>query len=146
MEVLLGYFNLTLIFQLVIFLILMFLLTRLLFRPILRVIQRREELISGGKGQAESFSAQAKELMERYQAGLAEAKKRALEEWERLRAEGLATEAQTIKGANEEGQRMLAEVKQALQVESGKAREYLRQQTELISSEIAVKLLGRQVH
>jgi F-type H+-transporting ATPase subunit b len=146
MEALLAFFNLTLIVQLVIFLILMFLLTRLLFRPIMKVIQARDQLISGGKGQADSFNRQAKELMEQYQAGLAEAKKRALQEWERLRAEGLAVEAQTVKGANEEGQRMLSELKQALQAESGKARESLSKQAELISAEIAAKLLGRPLH
>jgi len=146
MEAVLAFFNFTLIVQLVIFLIVMLLLTRLLFRPIMKVIEARDQLISGGKRQAEGFSVQAKELMEQYQAGLAGARKRALEEWERLRAEGLTIEAQNIKEASEEGQRMLAELKQTLQAESEKARESLGQQAELISAEIAAKLLGRRLH
>lgn len=135
----------TALVQLVIFLVLVVLLSRLLFKPILKLLEKRDDLIHGGKRQADQFTAKAKELMGQYEQGLAEARRRALAERERLKAEALSIEAEMLKRVGEECQRFLEETKAKIQAESARAKEDLRKQADLISLEIAEKVLGRKV-
>lgn len=135
----------TALLQLVIFLGLVVLLSRLLFKPILRLLERREGLIQGGKKSADEFNAKAREMMSQYEQGLAEARQRAVAERERLRAEGLAVEAEMLRQTVEECQRLLEEIKARIQAEGAQASEELRKQAEAISLEIAEKVLERKV-
>ncbi len=137
--------NISIILQMVIFLLVILLLTQLLFRPFIQLLKRREEAIQGSRRRAEELLAKATEMMARYQEGIAQAKRRALEERERLRSEALNFESRLISEAKEEMARDLEGLKLRIQAESDLAREALRGQAEAIATEVAEKLLGRRL-
>ena len=69
----------TLVIQLVIFLIALFLLNRLVFRPLLGVWDRREELTAGTLREAEEMTRKAESAISEYNEKLAEARTQATE-------------------------------------------------------------------
>lgn len=137
--------NISIVLQMVIFLLVILLLTQLLFRPFLELLKRREEAIQGSRRRAEELLAKATEMMARYQEGIAEARRRAFAARERLRAEALDFESRLIKETKEEVARTLEGLRSRIQAESQLAREALLNQAEAISTEIAEKLLGRRL-
>ena len=62
--------NFTLIIQLVIVLTLMGILTQILFKPFLGVLQERRNRIEGAEKRAKDLQQQAEELIERYRGRL----------------------------------------------------------------------------
>jgi F-type H+-transporting ATPase subunit b len=63
--------NFTLIIQLIIVLSLMVILTQILFKPFLRVLQERRNRIEGAEKKAKDLQQQAEELIERYREAIA---------------------------------------------------------------------------
>ena len=96
----------TLVIQLVIFLIALFLLNRLVFRPLLGVWDRREELTAGTLREAEEMTRKAESAISEYNEKLAEARAQATETRNELRQQGQA-----------ESSKMLLEAREAAQAE-----------------------------
>ena len=125
------------------FVILVFPLHALLFRPIFAVFDARAEKIAGTRARAEKIAAQADEVLARYESSLRDAR----EEAERERKERLATarseSAEQSAAARAEAEREIERAREQIGAGLAEARESLRPQAELLAREAAARVLGR---
>ncbi len=118
-------------------------LNGLLFRPILRVLDEREERIAGTRRRAESTSRQAEEVMERYQREIAKARAEADRERTEKLEQARGSAAQETAAAREETERRIDAARAELGRALDDARASLRPQAESLAREAAAQVLGR---
>jgi F-type H+-transporting ATPase subunit b len=135
----------TVFLQLFIFLVSAFLLTRVLFRPYLKVRAAREAGIEGAKEQARKMEEEARARMAEYDAAFTKAKVRATEERTKLRLEATERERQIVEDARQKTQTAVDDARKKLDQEAAEARRQLGPQADQIARSIAKKILGREV-
>jgi F-type H+-transporting ATPase subunit b len=134
--------NATLIVQVVNFLFLMWALNRLLFRPILRNLEEREEKIHQLTKNSENLSLQAKDVREEYEKRIEQARIRALEEKDKVRSSGTEEAERMVKRALSEAERGITETRRAIMQAAETARREFSDLSSEISYEIYRKILG----
>ena len=138
-------FDYTVVFQMGIFILLMFLLEPLLFRPVLRIFALREQRTEGVKAQARALEERAGELLKRYETELERVHRAAATEREKLRQETTALEAKILHEARESSERLLDDGRRRIESEVNRIRFDLGRESEQISRSIAAKALGGEV-
>ncbi len=146
MEKLLDKFEIGLFFwQTFLFLVLLFLLRKYAWKPILNSVINREESIREGLESAEKAKEQMRQLKEDNKVLLAEA---------RMEREQIVKEAREAKDkmiseakdkAKEEGAKMIEAAKAAIQAERNAAVNELKSQVAELSIEIAEKIIKSEV-
>lgn len=129
----------------VFFAILILPVNKLLFDPLLRVLDERREQIDGARARSDSVAKEADDILSRYEVALTTAREEA-ETDRRQRVEEARKEQGVASSAareRAEGELNAArgEVEQALT----EARGQLRQQAELLAQEAASRVLGRSL-
>lgn len=137
--------NIAFFFQVVNFLLLMFLLNIFLYRPIRKILAERAAEISGGHAKAAEVDKDVQDKMAQYEARLREAKTKASEERAILKKDALAEEAVILDQARKEAGDSVNTLKKKVAKEAADAREFLREQTQSLSLEICEKVLGRRL-
>ena len=137
--------NLTLIIQLVIVLSLMAILTQILFKPFLKVLQERRNRIEGAEKKAKDLQQQAEQLIERYREAIASGQAQGAGIRDEIRRTSLAEETEILQKAMDQANRLIQEVKARIAEEARAARADLRLQAQNLSREITEKILGRSV-
>lgn len=138
-------FDYTIFIQFGIFLLTAFLASQWLFKPYLRMREGRAEGIDGARKEAETFSAEADARLADYQAKLAAARSRALDEQRTIRAEAAAHEREVTDKARTQASTALEQAQARVSRETEAARAELMPRAEAIAGDIATKLLGRKV-
>lgn len=133
----------TLATLLLLFVILVPVLNALLFQPILRVLDEREQRIDGARRRADELTRQAEQTLQRYETTVREARagaeadrKRALEGAQRQQAASVADERSKAEQVLE---RTRHEVANALAA----ARGDLQSQARELARDVATRVLGR---
>ncbi len=137
--------NFTLIIQLVIVLSLMGILTQVLFKPFLSVLQERRNRIEGAEKKAKDLQQQAEELIERYREAIAAGQAQGAGVRDEIRKASLTEETEILQKAMDETNRLIQEVKARIAEEGRAARIDLRLQAQNLSREITEKVLGRSL-
>jgi F-type H+-transporting ATPase subunit b len=137
--------NFTLIIQLVIVLSLMGILTQILFKPFLSVLQERRNRIEGAEKRAKDLQQQAEELIERYREAIAAGQAQGAGIRDEIRKTSLVEETEILQKAMEQANRLIQEVRTRVAEEARAARTELRLQAQSLSREITEKILGRSV-
>jgi F-type H+-transporting ATPase subunit b len=137
--------NFTLIIQLIIVLSLMGILTQILFKPFLRVLQERRNRIEEAEKKAKDLQQEAEELIERYREAFAAGQAQGAGIRDEIRKTSLAEETEILQKAMDQANRLIQEVKARIAEEARAARTELRLQAQNLSREIAEKILGRSV-
>jgi F-type H+-transporting ATPase subunit b len=137
--------NFTLIIQLVIVLTLMGILTPILFKPFLSVLQERRNRIEGAEKRAKDLQQQAEELIERYREAIAAGQAQGAGIRDEIRKTSLAEETEILQKAMEQANRLIQEVKAGIADEARAARTDLRLQAQGLSRAITEKILGRSL-
>jgi F-type H+-transporting ATPase subunit b len=135
--------DLTFVVQIINFLILMMVLNVVLYRPIRKAIAERAATVDAARRRAESVDSEVQDKVAQYEARLKEAKGKAGEERNVLRAEALAEEAAALDAARREADGTLASVREAVAREAAEARTVLQEQARVLSRDICEKVLGR---
>lgn len=135
--------NFTMVIQLAIVLSLMVILTKIVFRPFLGILQERRDRVEGAQKRARELQKRTAELMERHREAIFEAQAQAETTREKIRQESLAQEMEILKKSVEEANRLIQEMKMKIDQETEMARDSLRIQAQNLSREIAEKVLGR---
>lgn len=135
----------TLIVQFVLFLILLFILQQVLFKPYWKLRDSRHAGIEGAREDAHKMEERARNIVADYDAKLTGARLRGAEERQRLRAEGAVYERQVVGAARDESQKALGAARGRITSEAGTARAQLEQQSVSLAREIVKKILGREV-
>ena len=136
--------NLTIVIQVVQFLLLLFILNRFLFRPTINLIEEREQKITTWKEETENFHESMQERLQSYENQILEAKAQAQEQQELVTVELQKEEDKKLDAVSEEAVRIVASTREKLQEETELLRGQLREQAEEMSQLVAEKVLGRK--
>ncbi|HEX9023752.1 MAG TPA: ATP synthase F0 subunit B [Geobacteraceae bacterium] len=137
--------DITFIFQLVNFLVLMLVLNVVLYKPVRKILADRAAEISGGHEKAAALDLEVQEKMAQYEARLRDAKIKATEERGLLKKEAQAHEAEVLDQARKEANQSLAVIKGKVTEEADAAKDILKEQAKSLSLEICEKVLGRRL-
>lgn len=137
--------DLTVLVQFALFLITLWVSNKFLFKPYLRLREKRKAGIEGARAEAERMTAQADAKLVDYEKKLAQARDRANEEGRKVRAEGMAHEKDVTDRARAEAQRAIDEATAKMRAETDAARAQLMPQADALARQMASKLLGREV-
>ena len=137
--------NFTLIIQLAIVLSLMGILSQVLFKPFLSILQERKDRVEGSEKKARELQLRTEELMERYRESIAAAQAQGATIREEIRKESLAAEMEILQKAMEKANHSIQQIKNKIAEETGSARTALKIQAQNLSREIAEKILGRSL-
>lgn len=135
----------TLGLQFVSFMFLLFVLNRILYRPLQKIMAQRRERIDGSLSKASELERSIEEKMAIYQRQLDSAKKTATEERQLIRKAAAAEEAGILAQANEKASSELHKIKQQVADEAEKAGKALESEAQKLATEIATKVLGREL-
>lgn len=130
---------------LIFFVLLVWPLNRLLFRPLFRVLEERDDHIRGTRERAEVVSAQADEVLERYQRVIAEVRNEAETERRRRIEEARAAHLAGTKEARGESEREVTRAREEVAAALDESRSSLRTQSEALARAIAGRVLGREL-
>jgi F-type H+-transporting ATPase subunit b len=135
----------TVFVQLVLFFVAFGVLYGLVFKPMVAMLEAREEAIDGAKDQAKRLDVEVKEKQASFEAELRKVRGASGEERDRLRAEGQQIEHKLLERVRTETVSMVNEARTRLEQEANLARQELSSQRPQLAREIASKLLGREV-
>ncbi len=137
--------NITLLYELISFIILLIALNFILFKPIRQIMREREQGISSALEDAKAAQDRVQSLLERYSASLAEAKQKAAGTYNTMYQQGLDAQRDTISAERAKAGEMLDKARAEIATAANAARTDLKKEAERLSQEIASKLLGRAV-
>jgi F-type H+-transporting ATPase subunit b len=137
--------NITLLWQLANFLVLLIVLNFILFKPIRQVMLEREQGISSALGDSKAAQERMQVILERYNASLAEAKQKAATTYNTVYQQGLDAQRDMISAERDKATELLDKARKEIAAASAAARTDLKQEAERLSQEITSKLLGRAV-
>lgn len=138
-------FDRTFLVQMVLFITLVVVLKPLLFDPILKVFELREERTDGARKSAREMQEKAGELLQRYEREIERVNQVAAVEREKLRSETAKLEAEILTEAREATGKIIEEGRARIDKEVSSIRFDLGRQSERVARELAVRVLGREV-
>jgi F-type H+-transporting ATPase subunit b len=137
--------DITLFIQMGNFLILLFILNLILFRPIRKIIKERNKIIEDFNSDITSLTDEAQESMERFELKVLEAKKEGMARVQGMKGEGEQAEADLIAATNEEVQAKIQDARQKVASDIQEARNQLQAQVQAFSVAVTEKVLGRSI-
>jgi F-type H+-transporting ATPase subunit b len=132
--------------QMVLFAGLIVVLKPLLFDPVLRVFEERENRTDGAKTAAREMQEKAGELLQRYEQELSRVSRAAAEERDKVRAETARLENEMLNTARASTAKLLEQGRKDIQSQVDKIRFDLGRDAERLARDIATRALGREVH
>ncbi len=135
--------DLTALYQLVIFLAAVFVLSRYLIRPVLGVFEARDRMTRGTRREAEALKEEADESAARYTAEIEKTWREAFQEKERILHEADVQAHAILDKAREEGQRTIEELRARMDTDVSATREALRAELSGLARQMSARLLGR---
>lgn len=136
--------NFTLVLQVVHFLILVWIMNRLLIRPVLNHLAERDKEITSRKAFIDGLKDQAADRQAAYQARLNEATEAAALERDKLTAEANAEAMELREKATLEARAALDKVRAEIQAAVDDVRERLVAEEDAMAEHLAVTVLGRK--
>lgn len=137
--------NSSLLIQLVNFLVMIFLLNAILYKPILGVLERRKKHLQDLDEEVKSLDKTVQDKVAAYEDKLRLARQQAMTEREGIRKKASDEGKAVTDKARGEISGMMEELKAKMAAEMEGARSVLKSQAEKISMEISEKVLGRAI-
>ncbi len=137
--------DLTLVIQIGLFLLFIWVMNALLFRPTLRVIEDRQERIEGARLRAGELQERIEETVAKHAAQIRDARMNGERERARLVQEATAEEERIASEGRERAARSTAEIREAIARDAGVARGELEGRAREFAALIAEQVLGRRV-
>lgn len=137
--------NASLIFVFVLFIIFVFLLNRLLFRPIGRVLDEREALTEGATNEARAAARRYQNELAGYEASIRQARGEGYRRLEQERAAALEERRRLIEEAKQKASAEIAHAKTEIAAQAASARAALEIESRQIAERISRTVLGRVV-
>jgi len=137
--------NISLLYQLINFIVLLVVLHFILFKPIRQVMLEREQTISSAFGDAKAAQDRVQSLLEQYNASLAEAKQKSAAAYNANYQQGLDAQREMITAERTKAGEMLDKARAEIKAASTAAQADLKKEAEKLSLDITAKLLGRAV-
>ncbi len=135
----------TLFVQMGNFILLIFVLNAILYKPIRQILIERKKKIQGYKEGIETLQQDASESEKSFQAKISEARQQGVREKEALKQTGQEEEKQITDEINRKAQAELEAVRAQIAKDAENARRGLEKEMEVFSGTIVEKILGRAV-
>jgi F-type H+-transporting ATPase subunit b len=135
----------TLVIQMVIFLVLIFVLNILLYKPILSIVDRRKKQLEEAENEIKLFNESVEKRVAEYEEKLKQAKINASELKKEIIQEGANQSKNIVDVVRNEIPAMAREFQQKMDKEIKRAKLILDSHSKSLSQEIAQKILGRPV-
>ena len=137
--------DISLVFQIVNFLVLMFVLNQVLYKPIRGILKQRAEKFAQLNGEINSSQEEADNQAKALEAEQASARNQGAQLREQIKTEGRSQERDLITSATKEMEETVAKVREQIAAEIGGVRQELKAQVQSFGRELAQKLLGRSI-
>ncbi len=124
------------------FLVLLYVLNIILFKPLVKLFSEREDSIKGSLDAAKQMNQRKEDAMAAMSRELKEAVSKSNEIFETSRKTGLQRQREILEGAGKQAHEHIQTAKAELKAEAEKARQKLRADVEKFSDEIVKKLVG----
>ncbi|MBW1758751.1 MAG: ATP synthase F0 subunit B [Deltaproteobacteria bacterium] len=131
--------------QIVNFIILIWVLNIILYKPIRNVLAQRKEKITGLEQSIETFNYDSKEKEDAFDAGIKEARAKGLKDKEALVEEASQEEKSIVEKINEKAQADLVRIRSKIAKDTESVRVSLQQEVDFFADAIVKKILGRAV-
>jgi len=133
----------TLFVQIANFLVIVWVLNIILFRPIRNILIQRKEKITSLEQNIETSDKEATEKNEAFDSGIRDARAKGLNEKNALLQEAADQEREIIDKINQKAQADLAEVREKIAKDVEAVRASLQKEIDTFASAIGQKILGR---
>jgi F-type H+-transporting ATPase subunit b len=128
--------------QLANFLILLFLLNTILFKPLLKLFKERDDNTKGALDSASAMDREKDDVLAQIEEKLSGARTEARSIFENLSNEGLDVQKSSVQSAQNESIEINKKAKTELEAATDKARNALKSDIEAFSKQIVDKLVG----
>ena len=139
-------FDGTVLIMVGLFIVLWIILKPLLFDPMLRLFEERERRTDGAKLLARKIDEKSAGALATYESEMNKARTAANAERDRIRNEGLKTEAEILARVRAATARTIEDGRKQIETEVAKAREQLKTDATALAKDLATRALGREVH
>lgn len=133
----------SLVFILILFIVFVFVLNRILFRPIGQVLDKRETLTEGARSEARAAGRQFDALLADYEAGIRQARGENYRFLETQRAVALEERNRTIDEAKQRAADELNRAKAEVAKQYSQAKAALETESREIARQISSSVIGR---
>ncbi len=134
--------NITMLFQLVNFLITIFVLNLLLIKPIRKVLRERKEMMASLASDAQACEDKATGSLDNYESQLTKARQDASANRDSGRTAGVKEQQALLEEAQKEAQGILGEERKRLHAEAESALQDLRSKVGAYSQQLAARVLN----
>ncbi|HOI72518.1 MAG TPA: ATP synthase F0 subunit B [Syntrophales bacterium] len=135
----------TLWIQLVNFIVLIFILNVLLYKPILGIMEKRKQQFDGARDEVRTLHESVEKKMAEYEEAVRKAKQAAMEQKAEYVKEGAEEARKIVDAVRGVIPKMMEEFQGKMNREIEEARGVLKNQSQRLSLEIAEKVLGRSL-
>jgi F-type H+-transporting ATPase subunit b len=132
-------------YQIVIFLVLWLILSKVLFRPYLSLLEERERRTSGAQHDSTALENEGARLRAQYEEQIAQAQAAGYAAKEAILQEARQQREKILAQFREEALRMLEDVRREVEGQMQKERQLAATEVRVIAQEMASKILGRNV-
>jgi F-type H+-transporting ATPase subunit b len=137
--------DITLVIQMINFLILLFVLNLILFRPIRNIIKERNQIVDTFNSDIASLTDSAQESMDQFELKIQEARKEGVARVQSMKDEGEEAEVELIAATTQEVQAKIEEARNKVAADIREARTQLQTQVQAFSVAVTEKILGRSI-
>jgi len=137
--------DITLVIQMINFLILLFVLNLILFRPIRKIIKERNGIVENFNSDIASLTDEAQASMEEFEEKVLEARKEGMGKVQSMKDEGERAEVELIAATTQEVQAKIEEARKKVASNIQDARTELQKQVQTFSVAVSEKILGRSI-
>lgn len=135
----------SLVFILLLFLLFVFVMNRLLFRPVSRILDQRQTLTVGAANDARAAARRYEMKLNEYETTIRQARAESYKNLEAQRAVALAERQQVVEAAKQETAEGISRAKAEIERQAEQARATLEAESRQIAENISRTILGRTV-
>lgn len=135
----------SLVLIIIFFVIFVFLLNRILFEPVGRILDEREKLTDGARAEARAATRQHQNRLYDYESRIRQARAEGFRFQEQQRASAIQERNRIIAEAKERAAEELASAKAEIARQAAEAKAALGNESRLLAQQISRNLLGRTV-
>ena len=135
----------TIVIQFLIFLVALYLLNSLFFKPLLQLADKRDELTKGTVSEAKDLTQKAEDVINEYNQKIEQARDEAFEKRGEIRKEAQTAAESMVSEVRSHSQTSLDNYKNELDSHISKIKENVKPEIDMLAKDIAAKVLGKEV-
>ncbi|HNY66909.1 MAG TPA: ATP synthase F0 subunit B [Deltaproteobacteria bacterium] len=137
--------NFTFLIQVFNFFLLMYILNKLLYKPVLKILEERDKRVAGGMEEAKKLVEDGQEIFASYNQKLHSAKIDAIAVKNATRNQAVDQANAIIEDARKKAETIVADVQKEMAEEIARVKKELEPELGIMASTIAQQILGRKV-